>query len=53
MFVRGDNAEMDNSHIQHYLSSLHGSLNAGEAVLLDKEFLITDDLRFFQQRQSM
>ena len=28
------NAEMDNSHIQHYISSLHGSLNAGEAVLL-------------------
>jgi hypothetical protein len=38
------NAEMDNSHIQHYISSLHGCLNAGEAVLLDTEVQVTDSL---------
>ena len=36
---------MNNSYIQHYISSLHGSLSAGEAVLLDREFVLTDDLR--------
>jgi hypothetical protein len=36
---------MDNSHIQHYISSLHGSLNAGEkAVLLDEKILLQDYL---------
>ena len=35
------NEMMDSSPIQHYISSLHGSVNAGEAVLLDKEFLLS------------
>jgi hypothetical protein len=35
---------MDNSSIQHYISSLHGSVNAGEAVLLDAEFLLPTNL---------
>jgi hypothetical protein len=35
---------MDNSHVQHYISSLHGYLNAGEAVMLDKEFQVTNNL---------
>jgi hypothetical protein len=39
------NEVMDSSPIQHYISSLHGSVNAGEAVLLDKEFLLPADLR--------
>jgi hypothetical protein len=39
------NQVMDNSPIQHYISSLHGSVNAGEAVLLDEEFLLPADLR--------
>jgi hypothetical protein len=34
------NAKMDNSPIQHYVSSLYGSVNAGEAALLDKEYLL-------------
>jgi hypothetical protein len=38
------NAVMDNSPMQHYVSSLHGSVNAGEAVLLDKEILLPADL---------
>jgi hypothetical protein len=29
------NAEMADSHIQHYISSLHGFVNAGEAIFLD------------------
>jgi hypothetical protein len=32
-------AEMDNSPIQHYVSCLHGSVNAGKAVLCEEEFL--------------
>jgi hypothetical protein len=39
------NAVMDNSPMQHYVSSLNGSVNAGEAVLLDEEFLLPADLR--------
>jgi hypothetical protein len=40
------NEMMDNSPIQHYISSLHdGSVNAGEAVLFDEEFLLPADLR--------
>jgi hypothetical protein len=39
------NEVMDNSPIQHYVSSLHGSVNAGEAVLLDEEVLLPADLR--------
>jgi hypothetical protein len=39
------NAEMHNLHIKHCIFSLHGSLNAGEVVLLDEEFLLKDDLR--------
>ncbi len=39
------NAVMDNCHIQHYISSLHGSLKAGEAVLLDQEFVLTANRR--------
>ncbi len=39
------NAGMDNSPIQHYVSSLHGFLNAGEAVLLDEEVFLPADLR--------
>jgi hypothetical protein len=39
------NAGMDNSPIQHYVSSLHGFLNAGEAVLLDEEVLLPANLR--------
>jgi hypothetical protein len=39
------NEVMDNSPIQHCISSLHGSVNAGEAVLLDKEFLLPAVLR--------
>jgi hypothetical protein len=35
------NAVMGKSHIQHYISSLHGSLKAGEAVLLEQEFVLT------------
>ncbi len=38
------NAEMDNSPIQHYISSLHGYVNVGEAVLRDQEFLLPTDL---------
>jgi hypothetical protein len=38
------NSEVDNSHIQHYISSLHGYLNTGEpAVLLGKEYLLIMD----------
>jgi hypothetical protein len=36
------NAVMDNSSIQHYVSSLHGSINAGEVVSLDVEVELTD-----------
>jgi hypothetical protein len=39
------NAGMDNSPIQHYISSLHGSVNPGEAVLLDEEVFLPADLR--------
>ncbi len=39
------NAEVDNSPIQHYISSLRGYVNAGEAVLVDEEFLLPADLR--------
>jgi hypothetical protein len=39
------NAVMDNSPIQHYISSLCHSVNAGEAVLLDEEFLLPANLR--------
>jgi hypothetical protein len=38
------NEVMDSSPIQYYISSLHGSVNAGEAVLLDKELLLPADL---------
>jgi hypothetical protein len=38
-------AEMDQPHIQHYISSLHGCVNAGDAVLLDDEIEVTDSLR--------
>jgi hypothetical protein len=40
------NEVMDTSPIQHYISSLHAhdSVNAGEAVLLDEEFLLPADL---------
>jgi hypothetical protein len=38
------NAEMDKSHVQHYISYLHGSLQAGETVLLDQECLLTANL---------
>jgi hypothetical protein len=37
------NAEMDNPYIQHYISSLHGCLNTGEALLLDEEIGVTKD----------
>jgi hypothetical protein len=33
-------AGMDNSPIQRYDSSLHGSVNTGEAVLLEEELLL-------------
>ena len=36
---------MGNSPIQHYISSLHGSVTAGEAVLLDKEYALRCSLR--------
>jgi hypothetical protein len=39
------NEVMDSSPIQPYISSLHGSVNAGEAVLLDEDFLLPADLR--------
>ena len=38
------NEVMDSSPIQHYISSLHGHVNAGKAVLLDEEFLLPADL---------
>jgi hypothetical protein len=38
------NAGMDNSPIQHYISSLHSFVNAGEAVLLDDKILLPADL---------
>jgi hypothetical protein len=37
-------AEMDNSPIQHYGSSLHGSVNAGKAVLLEEECFLPANL---------
>ena len=39
------NAEMADLHIQHYISSLHGCVNAGEAIFLDEEVEVTDRLR--------
>jgi hypothetical protein len=38
-------ADMDNLPIQHYVSSLHGSMNAGEAVLLEEKFLLPANLQ--------
>jgi hypothetical protein len=38
------NEVMDSSPIQHYISSLRGSVHAGEAVLLDEEFLLPANL---------
>jgi hypothetical protein len=38
------NAEMDQPHIQHYISSLDGCVVAGDAVLLDNEVQVTDGL---------
>jgi hypothetical protein len=39
------NAGMDNSPIQHYISSLQGCVNAGEAVLLDQDILLLTGLQ--------
>jgi hypothetical protein len=39
------NAEKHNSQSQTYTFSLHGSLEAGEVVLLDEQFLLQDDFR--------
>jgi hypothetical protein len=39
------NEVMDSSPIQHHISSLHGYVNAGGAVLLDEEFLLPANLR--------
>jgi hypothetical protein len=38
------NEVMDSSPIQHYISSLHSSVNAGETVLLHEEFVLPTDL---------
>jgi hypothetical protein len=38
------NAVMNSSHIQHYISSLKGCLNAGEAVLLNEDVELAEGL---------
>jgi hypothetical protein len=46
------NEVMNSSPIQHYISSLHGSVNAGEAVLLDEEFLLPKVATIIRKQES-
>jgi hypothetical protein len=39
------NAVMEDPHIQHYISSLHGCINAGKVVWLNVEVELTISLR--------